>query len=63
MYSGFNKLMIGFNIFMICVLAALLAAWVLGIWEVSATLAWLDERMVETWETLGAFWKGLHQLF
>ncbi len=55
--------MIGFHILMACVLVVLLAAWVLGIWDASAIFAWLRERMVETWETLGEFWKGLHQFF
>ncbi len=55
--------MIGFHILMACVLVVLLAAWVLGIWDASATFAWLRERMVETWETLGMFWQGLRKLF
>ncbi len=63
MHSGFNKLMIGFHILMACVLVGLLMAWVLGIWDAGATLAWLRERLVETRETLGEFWKELHQFF
>jgi hypothetical protein len=63
MYSGFNKLMIGFHILMAGVLVALLAAWVLGIWDVSATYAWLREGMVETWKTLASFGKALLQFF
>ena len=33
------------------------------VWDVGAALAWLYERMVETWQTLGAFGKGLFQFF
>ncbi len=63
MYSGFNKLMIGFHILMAGVLVALLAAWVLGVWDPGATFAWLRERMVETRETLGEFGKALLEFF
>ncbi len=62
MYSGFNKLMIGFYILMACVLVALLVAWDLGIWDADATFVRLHERMAETWETLKAFGRGLLQL-
>ncbi len=55
--------MIGFHILMACVLVALLMAWVLGIWDAGATLAWLRERLVETWETLASFGKALLQFF
>ena len=30
MYSGFNRLTVGFNILLACVLVPLLVAWVLG---------------------------------
>ncbi len=63
MYSGFNNLMIGFHILMACVLVALLAAWALDIWDAGATFGWLRERMVETQETLGEFWKALLRFF
>ncbi len=58
--SVFNNLMAAL---LLALLVVLLVGWLMGGWDVGAALAWLYERMVETWQTLGAFGKGLFQFF